>query len=729
MAPSDNADDVNTGGDGVQRLGRYTLMRRLGKGGMGEVFLAKSSGARGFEKQVAIKRILPQYSANKHVVNMLVDEARICVLLNHPNVVQVLELDEDEGSHFIVMEYVDGHALSRLIRRLRKRGERVEALVACFVMIGVLEGLHAAHIQKDNNGDLARIIHRDVSPQNVLLSMTGQIKVIDFGIARARDRLEATQGSQVKGKLRYMAPEQIKPSLAGSAGIDHRVDVFAAGVVLFEMLAMRQRFPQNADLEIVDAILEEETPDLRGEGSVVDDELQAILNQALAKERKKRFKDAGSFAAALRGYLYARDPAFTADRLGRLMRRCFTDDVEEADEEAPAAPVVKKGKVTVKSLPERERPRTPPEPEPPAEDDVTRTQMRPRLIAPEPVARRQRPSIPAPIIGALIGAVVLIVCGLLVKGAMKPQQLPVDGPAITSLPTSTKLGSGPAPSSSALATVGLTPAPLSSGSPPPRSDGSADPPERNAKGLVDFGGGLELVVEAVPASARISLAYQPDPKYVSPARLKVQRGETVDLLFEAEGYESSRRQFVAEGQLENGKGLHFEVKLVPIPMPLIVRPVPRDAEVLVNGAIWRSGKVNPGEELVINARHPFYVEKTVTVTAQAGQSVIVDITLDEKPPADPDAVAGPDDFDKGLERISRASKNKKTILMGVLVVTSKPLYADVFVDGKKLLSSTPVREQVTAGSHKVTVRGKNAEKTFVVDVPAGGTIKKDIALE
>ena len=200
-----------------ERLGRYSLVRRLGKGGMGEVFLARAQGARGFEKFVAIKRILPQYSANKHVVNMLVDEARISVLLNHPNVVQVLELDEDQGSHFIVMEYVDGHALSRLIRRLKKRGERVEPLVACFVLIQVLEGLHAAHTQKDGSGELAGIIHRDVSPQNVLLSMTGQVKVIDFGIARARDRLEATQGSQVKGKLRYMAPEQIKPSLGGSA--------------------------------------------------------------------------------------------------------------------------------------------------------------------------------------------------------------------------------------------------------------------------------------------------------------------------------------------------------------------------------------------------------------------------------------------------------------------------------------------------------------------------------
>ncbi len=719
------SDDVDVEG---QKLGRYTLVRRLGKGGMGEVFLAKSSGARGFEKQVAIKRILPQYTSNKHVVNMLVDEARICVLLNHPNVVHVHELDEADsespgGGHdvFIVMEYVDGYALSRLIRRIKKASPngsaKFDPFVAAFILINVLEGLHAAHTQKDNDGNPARIIHRDVSPQNVLLSMTGQIKVIDFGIARARDRLEATQGSQVKGKLRYMAPEQIKPSLAGSAGIDHRVDVFAAGVVLFEMLAMRQRFPQQGDLEIIDAILEEETPDLTAEG--VDPELQEILEQALAKERKKRFKDAAAFAGALRGWLYARDPSFTAERLAKLMRRAFTDEGDEPEEavaDEDQAPVVKKGKVTVKTMSssaanastntkQRAQQRRAPEPEPEPENEETRTQFRPRETAPLPPPKK-KPLLPAPVVGALLGVVLLLVCAVLIKNAMKPQQLPVDGVVVTSLPNANTQQNNTTNSTA-----------------PPATNSTA-PPEKLG-GLVDLGGGLEMIVEAIPATARISLAYQPDPKYVSPARLKVQRGETVDLLFEAEGYEPLRRQFVAEGD-----PLRFEVKLVPIPMPLVVRPIPRDAEILINGEVWRTGKkVNPGETLVINARHPFYVEKTVTIVPEPGQSVVVDITLEEKPMPVPGA-DGPaeDDVDRTLDKFAKATKGKKT-LTGVLVVTSKPLYADVFVDGKKLQSSTPVRETLTAGSHKVTVRGKSAEKTFVVEIIPGATLKKDVALE
>ncbi len=415
------ADDDSSWPDGgaETHLGRYELVRRLGKGGMGEVFLAKAQGARGFEKFVAIKRILPQYSANRHVVNMLVDEARISVLLNHPNVVQVMELDEDQGSHFIVMEYVDGHALSRMIRRLKKRGERVDPLVASYIMIQVLEGLHAAHTQHDNSGQLAGIIHRDVSPQNVLISMTGQVKVIDFGIARARDRLEATQGAQVKGKLRYMAPEQIKPSMAGSGGIDHRVDVFAAGIVLFEMLAMRQRFPQTGDIEIIDAILESDPPDLEREG-LIDRELMDIVRTALCRERKRRFKDAAAFGAALRGYLYARDPSFNGERLAKAMRRVFLDEAPDANEvkAPPPAPRERDERRRAQPLHADED-----DGDDGDADDVTRTQFRPpkaALAAPPAAAPSttmqrapapKRRGIPAPVIGAALGAVVLLALG------------------------------------------------------------------------------------------------------------------------------------------------------------------------------------------------------------------------------------------------------------------------------------------------------------------------------
>ncbi len=679
---------------------------------MGEVFLAKAQGARGFEKFVAIKRILPQYSANKHVVNMLVDEARISVLLNHPNVVQVMELDEDQGSHFIVMEYVDGHAVSRLIRRLRKRGERFDPLVASYIMIQVLEGLHAAHTQHDASGQLAGIIHRDVSPQNVLISMSGQVKVIDFGIARARDRLEATQGAQVKGKLRYMAPEQIKPSMAGGAGIDHRVDVFAAGIVLFEMLAMRQRFPQTGDIEIIDAILETDPPDLEREG-LVDRELMDVVRTALCRERKRRFKDAAAFAAALRGYLYARDPSFNGERLAKVMRRVFLekgdeggDDVDNAGNNAAKRPAPRERDKNERRA-ERARADVNTNDDGDDADDVTRTQFRPQSkaatattpaqAAPHTTSQRppatRRSGIPAPVIGAALGAVVLLGLGLVARSAMAPQQL--DPGVVVTAPT----------------TVPAPPTPTSTTTPTPTTTTTAPPTPTTAlttaPGLVDFGQGLELIVEVIPASATITRTYVPDPKYVSPARLKVQKGETVDLQFDAVGYKSQRKKFLVDGS--SPKVL---VELEAIPIPLIIRPVPRDAEITVNGSPYKGTRttVTPGSQVTITGHHPFYFDAERTLFATPGlQQLVVDLTLEERPV--PSKVGTP------------GTSNTAT-----LSIQSTPSGAEVFVDGI-IMGRTPTDLRVGAGAHRVTVRGKEAESTFAISVEAGETFRRTVALQ
>jgi serine/threonine protein kinase len=704
---------VDDGSIEGQRLGRYTLVRRLGKGGMGEVFLARATGARGFEKQVAIKRILPQFSANKQVVNMLIDEARISVRLNHPCVVQVHELDVDEtdGSHFIVMEYVDGHALSRLLRRIRKAGEVIDPLVGCAIVIAVLDGLQAAHTEQDDDGRPARIIHRDVSPQNVLLSMHGQVKVIDFGIARARDRLEATQGSQVKGKLRYMAPEQIKPTLAGSSGIDHRVDLFAAGTMLWEMLAMRARYPQDSDLEVIDAILEEPTPDLAREG-IIDDELMAIVATATQKDRRRRYKDAGAFAAALRGYLYARDPAFSAQHLAALMRRFFAT-ADEPEARAPV-PVASRARVT-------EKPRVlvdDDDSDDERNDDVTRTQFRP-LPAPPANAgdvRARRPPrrrrSPAALIGALAGAAIVAVMVLGARAAMKPRPLPV---ALPVAPVASVAGASPGPGP---APVAVPPAAMPAGSPPGVASSSpvallSPTPSPMPSSSLAGDGPIELIVEVLPASARIALSYRPEPRFVSPARFRVHRGDVVDLLFEAEGYEPQRRQFLVDNDAPR-----LQVTLAPIPMPLLLRVVPRDAEVTVNGAPWRlGGTVQPDQDLVINARHPFFVEQTVTLRARPGEALTVDITLDERPTAE--LVAE--------QAMTDGEAPPRTA--GTLVLSSRPPGAAVFVDGKRTAGTTPLRLDLKPGAHKVTVRVPAAEQTFTVDVAAGAMVTREVVLE
>ena len=321
--PGPRGDDSATGGGTPDTIGRYRLLSKIAKGGMAEVFAARSYGAHGFEKTVALKRILPRFGHDPQFVRMMVDEAKISVLLNHPNIAQIFELGEQDGDYFIVMEFVPGQSLSAVVKRLREETARLPVLDACFLVVELLQGLHAAHTQRDASGAPAHIIHRDVSPQNTLLSFDGHVKVIDFGIARARDRLEATEVGTIKGKLRYLAPEMIDPGRFTKEGdFDHRVDVFAAGIVLWELVAARPLFPGDEELKVYDDITDGKTPDLFKEGRC-DQPLMRIINTALERSLNKRYASAEAFADELRAYVYRSDPSFTHKRIAALLDRLF----------------------------------------------------------------------------------------------------------------------------------------------------------------------------------------------------------------------------------------------------------------------------------------------------------------------------------------------------------------------------------------------------------------------
>lgn len=312
-----------------EQLGRYRLLRKIARGGMAEVYVARSFGAWGFEKTVAIKRILDKYGNDPAFIRMMVDEAKITVLLNHPNVAQIIELAEQEGDYFIVMEFVPGVSLSSLSKRLRERGERLGVLEGCFVVTETLQGLHAAHEQRDASGKPAHIIHRDVSPQNVLLSFDGHVKVIDFGIARARHRLEMTEVGTIKGKLRYLAPEMIDPlRFMKSGDFDHRVDVFAAGIVLWELIANRTLYEGDDEMAVYDAITDRDAPNLASMG-LCERPLAAIVARALARAPDERYASAEAFADDLRAFLYRSDPAFTHRRVASILGKHFPVEKED----------------------------------------------------------------------------------------------------------------------------------------------------------------------------------------------------------------------------------------------------------------------------------------------------------------------------------------------------------------------------------------------------------------
>jgi serine/threonine protein kinase len=315
-----------TGASVPETIGRYRLLAKIAKGGMAEVFAARSYGAHGFEKTVALKRILPKFGHDPQFVRMMVDEAKISVLLNHPNIAQILELGEQEGDYFIVMEFVPGQSLSAVVKRLREDGARLPTLESCFVVVELLQGLHAAHTQRDASGKVANIIHRDVSPQNTLVSFDGHVKVIDFGIARARDRLEATEVGTIKGKLRYLAPEMIDPGRFHPHGdFDHRVDVFAAGIVLWELISGRTLFVGDDEMKVYDDITDGVTPDLHKDG-LCDAALMKIIGKALERDLSRRYATAEDFADDLRAYVYRTDPAFTHKRVAATLDRLFPDE-------------------------------------------------------------------------------------------------------------------------------------------------------------------------------------------------------------------------------------------------------------------------------------------------------------------------------------------------------------------------------------------------------------------
>ena len=266
------------------QFGPYTLVRRLAFGGMAEVFLAEKRGPSGFAKQVALKRILPHLASDKNFVAMFTDEAKLASQLNHPNIAQIFDFGHVKNVYYIAMEYVDGVDLQRLLAP----NSRLTVAETAWLGEQVAQALAYAHQARSVRGQPLHLVHRDVSPQNIMITRQGAVKLMDFGIARAAQRLAHTQTGVVRGKVAYMAPEQ-----ARGEPVDARGDQFALGVVLWECFNGRRLFSGASDLQILQAVLACEIP--RTEHAP----LNAVLQRALAKDPSARFADLNSLAESL----------------------------------------------------------------------------------------------------------------------------------------------------------------------------------------------------------------------------------------------------------------------------------------------------------------------------------------------------------------------------------------------------------------------------------------------
>ena len=364
------------------QLGKYEILKRLAVGGMAEIFLARARSLPGFEKVVVIKRILPQLAQQRDFVNMFLDEARIAATLQHPNVVQVYDVGMASGNYFIAMEYLHGEDVRSLMRALATRATRLPLEHALNIVISVAAGLHYAHDKVGFDGLPLQIVHRDVSPQNVIVTFEGTVKLLDFGVAKAQGRAQETRAGTLKGKVAYMSPEQC----IGDP-IDRRADVFALGIMLYELTLHRRLFRGKSDYEVMKKITEGLVPLPRTVDPSYDSRLESIVMKALSRNRERRFATAWELQVALEDLIRDAQLYVSATALKQFMERLFGNKLE-AWREAQA-----KGKSLMQHL--AEQPLDGAERKEGADDDVIELTA-PKEQSTTPGGRRNRPLPPSP---------------------------------------------------------------------------------------------------------------------------------------------------------------------------------------------------------------------------------------------------------------------------------------------------------------------------------------------
>ncbi len=307
-------------------FGKYFLIDKLATGGMAEIYKAKTFGVDGFEKLLAIKRILPHCASDKDFIKMLIDEAKLSVLLSHTNIVQVYDLGKVGEDYFISMEYISGINLREVLNRLKDTGSPLAEELVCYIISEICKGLDYAHSKKDSDGKPLNIVHRDISPQNILISFEGEVKIVDFGIAKAAMNISHTMAGILKGKISYMSPEQ-----ALGKPIDRKTDIFSTGLMLYELLTGEKFFTGETQFEVLKKIRTTRVTEASF-GDRFPETLRKILAKSLAYSVKDRYDNAGDFQIDLTRYLYTTFPDFTPRKLKNIMAQIFANEIESKRE-------------------------------------------------------------------------------------------------------------------------------------------------------------------------------------------------------------------------------------------------------------------------------------------------------------------------------------------------------------------------------------------------------------
>jgi serine/threonine-protein kinase len=308
---------------------RYRVIKRLEAGGMAEVYLGEASSLEGFKKRVAIKRVLPHLAQNENFIQMFLDEARLSARLSHANIVSVFDISARDDTYFLIMEFVDGANLKRILESLQRRNTRFALAEAIYVCAEACRGLSYAHELRDEHGRPISIVHRDISPPNIMITKQGEVKVADFGLAKAGTQLSQTDPGVVKGKFSYLSPEA-----AAGRDVDARADIFSLGIVLWEMLSGRRLFLGETDYATVKLIQQANIPRLAPLNNQVDETFEELLLKALTRAPEDRYQSAQSFGDALTGYLFARQLKVTHYDIANLVNTAISEDAPHAKNES-----------------------------------------------------------------------------------------------------------------------------------------------------------------------------------------------------------------------------------------------------------------------------------------------------------------------------------------------------------------------------------------------------------
>lgn len=303
------------------RAGQYYLLEKIAQGGMAEIYKGLAYDLAGIKKHVCIKKILPHIAASREFIDMLVDEAKIAVQLSHGSIAQVYDLGKAGDDYFIVMEFVEGQSLSKIFKKAQRKRIRIPIPIVCYIIAEVASGLNYMHNKTDETGHPLHIVHRDISPQNIVVSYSGTVKIIDFGIAKAAVKVGHTESGVLKGKFAYMSPEH-----AEGNKVDHRSDIFSLGVIFYELLTGKRLFKGEDNKATIKNVKRAKVPLPSQAATDIPVELDAIALKALAKNRRHRYPFASDFHAELLRFLHSRYPDFKSSQAAEFVRTLFKEE-------------------------------------------------------------------------------------------------------------------------------------------------------------------------------------------------------------------------------------------------------------------------------------------------------------------------------------------------------------------------------------------------------------------